>query len=132
MEFLLIGSATVLLVAGSLYAFGVGRRRQRESKILEEARLRAAERAKNRSFADTQPSDHWADRLDMTTALDFTEVDDRFDGRGSLDDMQKRTISVLLEGVDISYVDATDRDNYVFSGTNRVEPVAADPWRNAK
>jgi len=99
-----------------------------DSSLVEAARERAAQRAIDRQYLDTVPegTDHWANRLDMT-ALTLDEVDDRFDGRGKLDDAQKRIINAIMDGVDVSYVDApVDRAWDVTCNENRVPHV--DPW----
>lgn len=126
MDILLIGSASLFVIAGVLYL--ARNKHKQDDAVIEAARERAAKRVQERVWADTKPEvDPWAGRLDLS-ALDTTEVDDRYDGRGALDADQKRTINVILEGVDVTYVDSIDKDNHVFSDSNKAEYV--DPWSN--
>jgi hypothetical protein len=101
-----------------------------DTSLADAARERAAQRAIDRQYLDTVPQggDHWANRLDMKS-LTVEEVDDSFDGRGKLTDSQKRIINAIMDGVDVSYVDAPiDRAWDVTCNENRVESV--DPWAN--
>jgi hypothetical protein len=106
MDILLIGSASLFVIAGVLYL--ARNKHTQDTAVIEAARERAAKRARERVWADTKPEvDPWAGRLDLT-ALNTTETDDRYDGRGALDAEQKRTINVILDGVDVTYVEYVD------------------------
>lgn len=98
------------------------------TSLADAARERAAQRAVDRQYLDTVPQgeDHWANRLDMTSLV-VEEVDDSYDGRGKLTDSQKRIINAIMDGVDVSYVDAPiDRAWDVTCNENKVSHV--DPW----
>lgn len=116
-----------ILLAGAAVIFVARQARSGPGEdVVQAARARAEQRALDRQWADTDPvDDPWEGRLDLS-AVSAAEVDDRFDGRGPLDLEQKRVVNVILEGVDVSYVDTVDPAGHVFSQDNRTESV--DPW----
>lgn len=72
------------------------------------ARERAAEKARIRAFAPTQPFDDFVPILQQPEAI---EIDDKYDGRGALTADQLRIIDLIM------------------SNTGKVETVEMpDPW----
>lgn len=73
-------------------------------KRIEDIKLRAAERANKRAFADTESeSDPYRTSLDLSLAMTSVEVCDLYDGRGPLTDEQIHTIGLI--GTDLGHVE---------------------------
>lgn len=123
----IVGLGVASVLALLLYRI---RNRNDESTIVEEARMRCAQRAEQKQWDDTKPDhDPWEGRLDLT-ALELTEIDDRYDGRAKLDVEEKRIVNAILDGVDVSIIDEVDKPDSVFSEFNKVEQ--ADPWKGTR
>lgn len=74
------------------------------------ARERAAEKARIRAFAPTQPFD---DFVPMLQPVEATEICDKYDGRGELTAEQHRIIDLVMKDVE------TDKAETI---------IMTDPW----
>jgi hypothetical protein len=136
------------LVIGFVLALMHGRKVSNE-RLADMARFRAIERANARRYEDTSPAEDWKDGVDLNLRIGATELDDAVDGRGKLDDEQKRIIALIMEGHapaavqppkvtsggSSSYLAGVTRANSVFGAYNQIEPIdpnSPDAWKGSK
>ncbi len=78
---------------------------------IADARNRAAEKARIRAYAPTQPFD---DFVPILSSVEATEICDKYDGRGELTDEQRRIIDLVMNDVEPDKVETI---------------VMPDPWK---
>jgi len=143
--FLLI--LTALLIGTLIVLLRIPRSKSATNKRLKEIKARAAARANERAFADTESeSDPYSVSLELSLAMSATEVDDRFDGRGDLTEEQMQAISLIFDGFkpvpvqepkNMSGITAHAKagipwSQSVFDELNQIEPIAVDDIWNSK
>ena len=95
----LAGLGCILPVAAGAYFLLKNAKTRKAAELVAIAKQRADERVKERQFADTQPFyDPYRSAIDFNKSLHVTEVDDKYDGRGSLTPDQEQTIALIFEG----------------------------------
>jgi len=91
---------------------------QAMKKRMADAKARALKRRVDRGYFDPEP---YHASMDIGLALQVTEIDDKFDGRGDLTPTQKETINKIMAGYNPKIV-----HNDIFDESNITERIVLD------
>lgn len=127
MDPILVIPAALIVTATAFYIYRNFSKKDNIDNVAA-AKNRAAQRAQERQWAETQPANNW-DTIYNFTAEQSLEIDDKHDGRGALSTEEKKIVNTILAGVDVNYIDDIEKFGNIFGNDNKVEQV--DPWSSA-
>ena len=94
MNLLFIGLSLAAILVMIWWARSMNQR-QAMKKRMADAKARAHKRRTDRHYFDPEP---YHASMDIGLAIQVTEIDDKFDGRGDLTNIQTETISRIMAG----------------------------------